>query len=230
MPVPARNELSPSTTTSMRNLRCLSSSGGPSSSSTSSSTKKTWKQNGTPEIIVGATILSLLLIDTSIQQYNDNKASISRRAVIQELGMAIQNDQSDDHLAAMRSSIKNGTTKGITFTTSHPLIDINGKECKTLYKCQIMKIPKYFDGTKSLKNVHVDDIVQVIQEFVGPDSTYHLCKIYKKANDNDTNLKNRGELQTSGNDKERGAMSMIEKLDKTYEYGWFPISCLKKLS
>lgn len=125
----------------------------------------------------------------------------------------------------------NKSTEELMSTTSHPLIDINGKECKTLYKCQIMKIPKYFDGTKSLKNIHVNDVVHVIQEFVGPDSNYHLCRVDKKVDDGNVNNnkknKDREELKNNGSDE--GLRAMAAKLDKVYEYGWFPVSCLKKL-
>eukprot|EP00551_Chaetoceros_affinis_P006224 CAMPEP_0203677170 /NCGR_PEP_ID=MMETSP0090-20130426/27273_1 /ASSEMBLY_ACC=CAM_ASM_001088 /TAXON_ID=426623 /ORGANISM="Chaetoceros affinis, Strain CCMP159" /LENGTH=164 /DNA_ID=CAMNT_0050543977 /DNA_START=197 /DNA_END=691 /DNA_ORIENTATION=- len=161
------------------------------------------------------------------QRYNDNKASISRRAVIQELELAIQNDQRDLKKDNFTTK-KNKNAEEMMSTSSHPLIDINGKEYKTLYNCQIMKIPKYFDGTKSLKNVHVNDIVHVIQEFVGPDSNYHLCKIQKKAEGAHDKTKESEDFNNNGKDQQ-GGKAMATRLENTYEYGWFPVSCLKKL-
>lgn len=174
-----------------------------------------WKKNGTPEIIIGSTILSLLLVDSLIQKYNESaSSSISKEEVLRELELAIQKDHQRDN----QNSISNTTN------LVHPLLEDTGKEKVTLYKCKIMKIPKYFDGTRSLKNVKVNDVVQVVQEFVGPDSNYHLCKIEKKIND--TNDRRKHKQIDNNFDKKK---TIIQSLETTYEYGWFPTTCLKKL-
>lgn len=200
-------------------------------SSSSSKSSKNWKQNGTPEIIIGTSILSLLLVDSLIQKYNENTSTLSRKAIIRELEVAIKEDerlQKNDFLKKQTFSTKSTSSNSTDpiMGTRHPLIDVNGKECVTLYKCQIMKIPKYFDGTKSLKNVQIHDIVQVVQEFVGPDSTYHLCRINRK-NDNDDGQKKKNVHKSY--DKEKTEEKMIGYLEGRYEYGWFPITCMKKL-
>ena len=180
----------------------------------SSSPGPNWRNNGTPEIVIGTTILSLLLVDQLLQMYNMDENSVSKKAVIYELERAIENDQ----LALKRSTNNNANDVSIT---SHPLVGLDGKELASLYKCQIMKIPKYFDGTRSLKNVEVDDVVQILKEFVGPDSNYHLCRIEKKMKD---------KTQTGVNDgNEDQHDSLFRKLDATYHYGWFPVTCLKKM-
>ena len=183
-----------------------------------------WKTNGTPEIIIGATIVALVGIDQILQRYNDDQIQvnkISKKTVMRELEMAIKADEIGEQMRK-RGSSSSGSISSIetslsplsSSSSTHPLLDINGKELVTLYKCQVMKIPKYFDGTKSLKTVHVNDEVQIMQEFVGPDSSYHLCRIYKEEERDDTKIENK---------------TFIEKLEAKYEYGWFPVSCLKKL-
>ena len=216
---------------SLFNLRNKNHSFTSSSSGESSkSFFKGWKTNGTPEIIIGTTIISLLAIDSLIQQYKDNKfsfsissssssssppPSISKQAVIQQLELAIQKDRENEE----NTSNTNYDDSSMNMSTaSHPLLDLDGKEHVALYKCQIMKIPKYFDGTKSLTNVQVNDEVDVIKEFIGPDSMYHLCRIDEKVKVNNKD------------DEGESKKTMIEKLETTYNYGWFPVSCLQRLS
>ena len=203
--------------------------------SSSNKSSKNWRQNGTPEIIVGTSILSLLLVDLLIQKYNESTSTLSRKAVIRELEVAIKEDErllKNDLFKKQSFSTKStsSSSSSPSSSTRHPLIDIDGKECATLYKCEIMKLPKYFDGTKSLKNVQIHDIVHVIQEFVGPDSTYHLCRIDKKTNcndDNDNSQKKTKIVESLRSGKTED--EMIEYLEARYEYGWFPITCMKKL-
>ena len=153
--------------------------------------------------------MTLLLVDTMIQKYNDSSPSISKNDVLRQLELAIEKDEMTKHKSTNLAS------------TIHPLLDLNGKEKATLYKCQIMKIPKYFDGTRSLKNVGVNDVVEVVQEFVGPDSNYHLCKIEKKGKKEETSSKPTSITENNS--------IIIENMESRYEYGWFPITCLKNL-
>ena len=146
--------------------------------------------------------------------YNKNENSVSKKAVIYELERAIEKDQ---------LALKRSTNNANISVASHPLVGLDGKELASLYKCQIMKIPKYFDGTRSLQNVEVDDVVQVLKEFVGPDSNYHLCRIEKKK------LKDKAQTEANNGNNEDQQNSLIQKLDATYHYGWFPVTCLKKM-
>jgi hypothetical protein len=217
------------------NRRFFSSSRHSPPPSSSSKSFSNWKQNGTPEIIIGTTILSLVFIDTLIQKYNDNASSLSRKSVIRELELAIQDDKRKQKENLNNNSNNSDQENMSNITSSHPLIDLNGKEHVTLFKCEIMKIPKYFDGTKSLKNVKVNDVVHIIQEFVGPDSSYHLCKIEKGSDDDNTRI--RGSRTNTSSNKEESSIhlsndknnSLIDRLETRYNYGWFPVQCLKKL-
>ena len=49
------------------------------------------------------------------------------------------------------------------------------KDKPTLYKC-IVKESYKMGGSHGLKDVQVNDIVEVLQEGVGPGESYHLCR------------------------------------------------------
>lgn len=140
-----------------------------------------------------------------------------------ELEQAIEQDQ-----LAFKNNISSSidTTRTATTKDVHPLIGLDGKELKSLYQCDIIKIPKYFDGTKSLKNVNVGDVVHILKEFVGPDSNYHLCRIEKKIIDGDNDKTKKEGDDKNAEDKHK---AFIQRLDATYNYGWFPVTCLKKI-
>ena len=140
--------------------------------------KSNWKNNGVPEMIIGTTILALVGIDTLLQQQQE----ASKQEIILNLKSAMRNDEARDK------------EKSIS--------DISSKR-KTLFECVIRRIPKYFDGSKCLMNVEVGDKVSIIEERVGPDGMYHLCRL------------ERNEEKDVNND--------------IVQTGWFPISCLEKL-
>lgn len=71
-----------------------------------------------------------------------------------------------------------------------------------LFHCTIRRAHKNMGGSYGLKNVRVGDVVEVLEEGVGPDRHYNLCRIHKNNSDND------------------GATEQI---------GWFPISYMEKL-
>ena len=72
----------------------------------------------------------------------------------------------------------------------------------TLFQCRVRKVHDLFDGPKSLKGVAVGDIVDIIEEGIGPGNAYNLCR---------------------HTPAEEGAVS-------TSSVGWFPMTCLEKLS
>lgn len=46
----------------------------------------------------------------------------------------------------------------------------------TLFKCRIAHIEPSLDGTKMLRNVGVGDVVEILEEDIGPNEAYHLCR------------------------------------------------------
>ena len=88
-----------------------------------------------------------------------------------------------------------------------------------LFSCIIMRIPKLFDGNKSLMNVHVGDKVDILEENVGPDGMYHFCRLKRECEGGI------GRKDNDGDDK-----NGEDANDHYYNFGWFPISCLKRES
>lgn len=88
-----------------------------------------------------------------------------------------------------------------------------------LFSCVVRRIPKLFDGNKSLMNVHVGDKVDILEENVGPDGMYHFCRLKRDCEGgighdakNDGNSDNKNE----------------ESDNHYFNFGWFPIQCLEK--
>jgi len=185
------------------------------SSKQSHNEPKDWKRNGTPEIVIGTTILSLLAID----QYLQSEQSKSRQQIVNELDKAIQFDKNQERQETRRTA-SNTNVDDMDVKVKqhrHPLLDQNGNEQQSLFTCVIRHIPKYFDGTKSLQNVRIGDVVQVLEEQVGPDKGYHLCRITTKKYEGEESASKKGDENIS-----------VEQLELKYKYGWFPISCLEK--
>jgi len=147
----------------------------------SSSSSSTWKRNGTPEIIIGTTILTLLGVDYYLQTKQDE----SRQEIMSTLQQTIRND----HQKELRVETNEKSQEQL-------------KIIEPLFPCIVRRLPNLFDGSKSLMGVQVGDEVKVLEERVGPDGMYHLCRLEKTH-------------------EGRGTTAVT--------VGWFPISCLEKL-
>jgi len=157
--------------------------------------KPSWRNNGTPELIVGASILILLSVDQFFQhQHNEY-----RKDMVQELQSAINQDDKDTH--DERQEEKE--------------MKLNSK---TLYTCIIRRLPKFFDGSQSLMNVHIGDHLEVLEENVGPDGNYHYCRVVSSSGGSQTIA-----ASVREDNKERNSKEELERL------GWFPVSCLEKV-
>ena len=144
------------------------------------SNKPNWRQNGTPEIVIGTTILTLLGVDYYLQSEQEK----SRQEIMSQLQNTIQQDEMKEK---ERSDLPS---------------EEETKAMKSLFTCIVRRLPKYFDGSKCLMGVQVGDTVQVLEEHVGPDKMYHLCRLEKQ-------------------NQKRGSTAVT--------VGWFPIQCLEKV-
>jgi len=122
--------------------------------------KPTWKQNGTPEIVIGTTLLTLLGIDYYLQKQQD----ASRKDIMVSLQSAIKHDETEKDTARETDLEKE-------------------KDMDKLFDCIVRRIPKYFDGSRCLMGVEVGDQVSILEEGVGPDGMYHLCRMQKAESD-----------------------------------------------
>jgi len=141
-----------------------------------------WKRNGTVELVIGGTILALLGADQFLQTRQTNE----RETIKDQLKLAIHVDQQSANLKSNGSS------------------SLADKDNLALFQCTIRRKPKFFDGTRSLMNVEVGDVVDVLEESVGPEGMYNLCRTRRES----------GESKKSISQNE----------------GWFPTTCLEKMN
>ena len=143
------------------------------------------RRNGIPEIVFGSMILALAGIDYVIRVRNDKP----REDICQQLEREVRQDE-----MTTRKEERRLLDEGIAKTLK--------------FKCIVRRVPRNFDGHKCLQNVKVGDVVDVIEEGVGPGGQYNLCMIESTANNS---------LKESSDD------------GSTFSIGWFPCSCLEKL-
>jgi len=166
-----------------------------------------WKTNGTPEFIVGFTILSLVGID----QFLQSKQRKNRQDVVDQLRLAVHVDT----LEEKNNETVNGWSGGGARSASSSLLG----EKVALFSCVVRRIPKLFDGNKSLMNVHIGDKVDILEENVGPDRMYHLCRLKRECE---------GGIGHADNDDEDKHKNSADEDNHYFNVGWFPISCLEK--
>lgn len=158
-----------------------------SSSSTLYDRLRELRSNGTPEIFLGCTILLLIGIDYALQVRNDD----DRKSILRRLEREVATDAQESR-REVRERIRDG----------------NGIKC--LFKCIVRRVPQFFDGHRCLTNVKVGDVLNVLEEGVGPGSQYNLCSIDRS--------QSRGKVGDEGDGK--GVVSI----------GWFPCSCLEPIN
>lgn len=150
-----------------------------------SSRLQSLKSNGTPEILFGSTILLLALVDYILQQnQNDihNNDDIIKSQMMADLQSQISTDATSFHKQTKEKLKK--------------------QKKEILFQCKVKRLPVKFDGHKCLTGVQVGDVLNVIEEGVGPGGLYNLCFVKNNTID-------------SGDDEEDISL------------GWFPCSCLE---
>eukprot|EP00804_Cyclotella_cryptica_P010666 CCRYP_005479-RA/>CCRYP_005479-RA protein AED:0.47 eAED:0.47 QI:0/-1/0/1/-1/1/1/0/229 len=142
------------------------------------------RSNGTPEIFLGSAILFLVGIDYALQIRNDD----DRKTMMRQLEREVETD-AEESRREVRERIRDGTGN------------------KFLFKCVVRRVPQFFDGHRCLTNIKVGDVLNVIEEGVGPGNQYNLCSIDRS--------QSRGKVGDESDAK--GVVSI----------GWFPCSCLE---
>ena len=133
-----------------------------------------WKRNGTPEIVIGGSVLAILAIDQVLQMQQERERKITMEQI---KSIARYEEKVAAH--EVKSQVKQ----------------------KVLFKCIIRRVPKYFDGSMVLKGGKVGEVVEVLEERVGPDGMYHKVRCAEKKDGT---------------------------VDSSRDIGWFPISCLER--
>jgi hypothetical protein len=155
------------------------------SSGTSRQCLRELRRNGVPEIAFGSMILALAGIDYVIRVRNDKPREDLRRQLEREVRQDEMTTRMED-----RRMLDEGIAKTLKF------------------KCIVRRVPQNFDGHKCLQNVKVGDVVDILEESVGPGGQYNLCLIESTANN---------PLKESSDNGSR------------FSIGWFPCSCLEKI-
>lgn len=86
----------------------------------------------------------------------------------------LQVEQTNDNfdMKQMKLSIMEDTAK-----KRYELFNDNINK-QTLYQCKIITLYKNMGGTHGLQNMKLNDIIDIIDENVGPEEYYHLCRTY----------------------------------------------------
>jgi hypothetical protein len=85
----------------------------------------------------------------------------------------------------------------------------------TLYRCKLLHVEPTLDGTKMLtrngksRTLKVGDVVEILQDNVGPNRAYHLCRLLSTDNNNNNN-----------NNKSITAEPFV---------GWYPVNFLERV-
>ncbi|KAL7452814.1 hypothetical protein ACHAWC_004538 [Mediolabrus comicus] len=142
------------------------------------------RRNGTPEIVFGGLVLTVVGIDYYLQQRTDQQ----KNEMIRQFEQEVKQDEA------------------ISRKEEKELIKQGGADMTTKFQCTVRRVPKQFDGHKCLTNLKVGDVVNVLQEGVGPDNKYNLCSI----------------------DRSQHSPKAAED-EKRISIGWFPCNCLEKV-
>lgn len=114
-----------------------------------SSWSSCWK-DGTIEFAVGGLMITALAID-QVLQYQER---LERNTIMNEIHNATRVGSVDDE-AEMEEWLNR----------QNPLFD-----------CVVRTVPFSLDGYKCLKGIEVGDVVEVLEEKVGPGNMYNLCR------------------------------------------------------
>lgn len=150
-------------------------------SSAISSRSKTVFRDGSFEIIAGSTILGVFAWDQYLQ-YNNDRENYTFFGYGENAEKLRQEQKMRENvLRKLRSDVESDAIKQREALSKYTDDDSdNNKSSVVLFQCIVRKIPPMFDGTMSLKGLYLGDVVNVLEENVGPDRMYHLCKIGKK--------------------------------------------------
>ena len=105
-------------------------------------------QDGTIEFVLGGTLLAIVAVD-QLLQYQQNQG---REEFLNQLRN--ERTRSPEDLQEME----------------------DWYNMPAIFDCVVRKMPLNLDGYKCLTGVDVGDVVQVLQEKVGPEDMYNICR------------------------------------------------------
>jgi len=197
-----------------------------------------WKQDGTIELAFGYTLLACVGVDYMF----DTLKTRERKHIMDQLRSAVHNDE----LKRIAYVVSDGASTSMTvgnvvqaeadtglqddiFPNRLP-VELYEKpmkkldERKVLFRCVVRHVPKNFDGTRSLRFVKEGDIVDVLEENVGPGGGYNHCRHERLTGKG--NLKRKKILEA--NDAIINVNTTWSEAPR-HDEGWFPMSCLESI-
>jgi hypothetical protein len=133
---------------------------------------------GSRWLILGWGLLGLIVVDQLLQYYQEQE----RQRILNEL-----QKEADE---------RNPVPSAWSETSANAMA--------TKYQCKVITVHKTLDGTHVLRDVMIGEVVDVLQEGVGPNADYHLCR------------------RSSRNPNKASS-------DSGFSIGWYPVKFLEKL-
>lgn len=118
-----------------------------SSASQESSSSATSRRRGNLLIGFGWALLGLLAVDQVLQYKQEQEAKEQRRMLYH-----LQAEANEENEAQWDKSLP------------------------AIFKCKVVHTEVSLDGTKMLRGVGAGDVVDVLEENVGPNKAYHVCR------------------------------------------------------
>lgn len=213
----------------------------------SKSNFKDWKHDGTPELAVSF-VLAIVAFDRYLQYSRQDAVNTHRNDLLNEmLSKEAQKQQekkashekrvedtgmndSRNGASVAVTNMKNPTNANIKVTEEYfqksevearHIMASQYRSTKSLYQCVVRKatLPNMFDGSKSLMHVLEGDVLDVLEENIGPSQMYHLCRSQKKK----TPVKDVSHDDDNGDDHQNSQNNILCSV------GWYPKWFLEKI-
>mmetsp|Transcript_46723 Transcript_46723/g.69096 ORF Transcript_46723/g.69096 Transcript_46723/m.69096 type:complete len:204 (-) Transcript_46723:50-661(-) len=178
------------------------------------------RNDGTPELIA-AFVVSIFAYDRFLQhRIQDNNQAIGVRGEDKAVAlrrMLQQDDQKDESSSESSNTLFLRDSKMETKGASSSIENTRDKlkleygNSSTLFRCVVRKIPQrnMFDGSMSLMGVRVGEVLDVLEEGVGPDGMYNMCR------------RRRLNVTNEDDEDEDGG-------EEVFDVGWYPVWMLEK--
>mmetsp|Transcript_10112 Transcript_10112/g.11574 ORF Transcript_10112/g.11574 Transcript_10112/m.11574 type:complete len:203 (+) Transcript_10112:61-669(+) len=152
----------------------------------SKSNFKDWRNDGTPELVLGC-VLSIGALHNCIQYYRQDtifkwKNNMLHSMVMEEAQGQRENTENDYNydMGDIERRPKNQEHYlEESAILSRRKMALQHQKSERLYRCKVRQatLSNMFDGSKSLMNVREGDVLDILEENIGPNNMYHLCRI-----------------------------------------------------
>jgi len=156
-------------------------------------------RDGTIEIAVGL-IFAIFAYDRYVQHLAQERKAALHQEKTRFLQHVVQVEQAKKNEVPIKSSTSSSSSSGVEqqhLTREQIFSQINSLDAETSrshmalkflnrpakFQCIVKRIPIMFDGHLSLVGIEVNDIVDVLEENVGPDKLYNICRPLKAVNE-----------------------------------------------